>query len=134
VEHVAEAAQAQGPSAASQLDHQRPVETLLAAFDESGDFARAGRVASQFRALRSAWKNKDFGFDGELIAAVVRGDGMDQKEANRRLDADFKASVEAGQGPAEAWASVYATGVTTRDEAIGALAKLDALREKNTPG
>jgi hypothetical protein len=129
VERVAADAMARVPVTALEQDHFWPAATLVGAYTEAGDLANAGRVAAEYLSRRVAWKKQLGLFPATMLGAAARGGRLDRAEASRRLDVLFRSFQIPGTGyrAEDLWAVSYAEAAVTREEALAAVAKLDAL-------
>ena len=122
------------PATADMDDHFTPVGSAVRAYEEEGDRAGAARLASDFLARLPAWKApksaEELAHDtAVMVGAAARGGRMKPAEAALRLDALMAAALKRGDmTPQRAWANVYAASSETQDEALVAVAKLDALQ------
>ena len=131
VQRLARDAAEQVAPGGNYYDHLRPAAVLVEAHAEAGDPDGAGRVAADYLSRQVVWKDHERDYAAVMIGAAARAGRLPRAEANRRLDAAFQ--VAKREGVYLAWVTIYARASETRDEAVLALEKLDALKLPPSP-
>jgi tetratricopeptide (TPR) repeat protein len=135
VQEVAKGAADRIRGSFEQQDHWLPALARMTADFETGETANGGRVAADFIARSSVWKDRAPILDATAARAAVRGGAMSSADGEKHLAEDAKSLVTTGISPESVWERIYSyrSLYETPEQARSAVRALDVLGAGRPP-